>query len=33
MPLRLLSPYRSIDLKTYEKCYEALMAKHGDWLE
>ncbi len=33
MPLRLLSPYRSIDLETYEECYRVLMEKHGDWLE
>ena len=33
MPLRLLSPYHGVDIETYEKCYETLMAKHGDWLE
>ena len=33
MPLRLLSPYHGVDLDTYEACLEALMEKHGDWLE
>ena len=33
MPLRLLSPYKGVDLETYEECYKVLMAKHGDWLE
>ena len=33
MPLRMLSPYYGLDLETYERCYEALMAVHGDWLE
>ena len=33
MPLRLLSPYHGADMETYERCYEVLMAKHGDWLE
>ncbi len=33
MPLRLLSPYHGVDIETYKKCHETLMAKHGDWLE
>ena len=32
MPLRLLSPYQSVDLETYEKAIGAVRERYPGWL-